>query len=68
MFQWGAHLTEIQKGEEDLEHRREADGKEEESTVISLLKENAKKLKLESKIKEAIEEFEWGRDEGIYKR
>ena len=40
------HLTEIQKDKEDLENGREAMGKEEESSVISLLKEKVKKLKI----------------------
>ena len=46
MFQREDHLTEIQKVKEDLGNRREVMDKEEECSVISLLKEKAKKLKI----------------------
>ena len=40
------HLTEIQKDKEDLENGREAMGKEEESSVISLLKTKNREIKI----------------------
>ena len=45
MFNWEEHLTEIQEGEDYLENMREVVDKEEESSVISLLKEKNQEIK-----------------------